>query len=119
MNFIRNLKLRTKILTLVGLLIIALLGLAVANTFTINQVAQGGSQIFDNNLRSVQYTLTAQSAFVNLSAAVYLHILADSPSEYTEYEQVIQAKDTELREALANFEALALGVKEKELLAQV
>lgn len=119
MGFIKNWKVQTKILGLVCLLVLGIIGLGIYNNSIIRQVGNGGTYIFENNLRSSQYALTAQTAFANLSATTYLHILATTSAEFREYEETLASELEKLNKALALYQPLIDTPEERELLQNI
>ncbi|MCL4514024.1 MAG: methyl-accepting chemotaxis protein [Firmicutes bacterium] len=119
MSPIRDWKLKKKLLTLTGFMILAMAGLGFYNIQITSRVARGGADIFNKNLLGVQYSLTAKSAFLNISTEIYKHIGASSSQEFDEYEKAIDSQRQELDAALKNFESVMSGQKALELLMKV
>lgn len=119
MGFFNNWKLRTKLLVLVGFMVLVLVGLGLYNMLATAQVAGAGAYIFNENLRGVEYSLVAKSAFLNVSTAVYQHITSVTAQNLDEYENVIATKRRELDKALKDYETVAIEQRERELLKEI
>ncbi|MGE5553520.1 MAG: methyl-accepting chemotaxis protein [Betaproteobacteria bacterium] len=119
MSFFHHLKLRMKLLVLIGFMVLAMVALGVYNMQITGKVAEGGTAIFDNNLRGVASSLSAKGAFLGYVAAIRQHLLVHTAPEMKKAEQDIAAQQRQLTAALDDFGKRHLDEKEKALFEQV
>jgi CHASE3 domain sensor protein len=112
-------KLGTKILALVGIMVIAMAGLGVYNLLVTNRVAQSSKDLYNYNLMGVQDALEAKAAFLHMSSYVRDHILYEDPESMNKAEDNIALKRKEVEQYLKEYESSIVYPKEREILADI
>ncbi|MGE5578127.1 MAG: methyl-accepting chemotaxis protein, partial [Syntrophothermus sp.] len=115
-SFLAGWKLRTKLLALIGFMILTMVGLGFYSVQNMDKIAHGAGEIFDKHLLGIEYSLMAKTAFLNISTAIYQHITASTSQEFDEYENFITIQRQELEKAIKDFEAHIDTPRELELL---
>ncbi len=118
MSFFLNLKLRVKLVALVGLMVLALVGLGLYNLQVTSKVAQGGTKVFEHD-RNVEDALDAKVLFLSMSTAVYQHLVASTPEEWAEHEKTLDLNRKEFDRIVKKFESDDLDQKETALVKSV
>lgn len=116
MRFFNNMKLRNKLFLLVGILLLALIGLGIYTLSTINQVAQGGDLIYHVNLRGVESALSAKTIFLSLSTAAYQNLTAQTLQEKQNYETTLYTELEKLKDQLTAGLTIMIDPSSQELL---
>ncbi|MGE5553518.1 MAG: methyl-accepting chemotaxis protein [Betaproteobacteria bacterium] len=120
MSFVHDLKLRTKLLGLVAMMVVAMVGIGIYNIVVTDKVAQGGEDIYRYNATGIQHSLTARGAYINIAAAVYHHLVAEEGAKtQDEMEKLANEQKAELDEALRQYEKAIVEEKGRLLLNDV
>lgn len=113
---IENLKLRSKIFLLIGIMVLAMMGISVFNLQSINTVSKGGENIFHHSLAALKFALKMNSEFYHVTTAVYQNITAENEDRRVEFEQAIADSKKIIYENIAALEKIKLDAQQKDLL---
>lgn len=120
MKWFDNLKLRTKLLVLAGLIIAAMVALSAYNLTITAKITQAGQDLYEHNMTGEQAALLARGAFVNVAAGIYHHLVGEEGAKtYDDMEKLIHDQTAVLQQALKDGEKAAQDEKQLGLLKDV
>ncbi|MDI6871950.1 MAG: HAMP domain-containing methyl-accepting chemotaxis protein [Bacillota bacterium] len=119
MSFFHHLKLRVKLLALIGFMVLAMAGLGIYNVQIAGRLAQGGEDIFKQNLLGVEYALRTAESFQSFATALNQHINARTGAEFEVAEKAITEARQEIAANLKQYEQAITLEKEQALVAAI
>ncbi|MGI6038425.1 MAG: methyl-accepting chemotaxis protein [Limnochordia bacterium] len=119
MNFLKNVKIQSKLIGSVIFVVLVLVGLGTYSLVNINQLARLGQSLYEETTLGVEAALNAEVAFQTIGLTVYQHITALEEWEMNQLEGTIEASRKRLEEALENYSRTNPRVEQARLLEEI
>jgi len=116
MRWIDNLKTGNKLLIGFGLLVLLLIGTAVAGLIGLQNVATNGRAMYQDNLLPIDWVGEANSTLFELRGNIFQYLLI--PEERSEIRQAILDNQRTIKENIERYRAVNLTEKEKQALIE-